>query len=142
MATKALGVESGDEGALAAAVASGDPSVLVKLKEVDANFKLELKRMDIELEQINASDRNSARDLAKAKGVQPQVILSTVYTVGYFWLLWAMLMGEVIISPDVKGLINTLMGVMTAAQVQIMNFWFGSSAGSKAKTDQMSAHAK
>ena len=39
MATKALGLESGDEGALAAAVASGDPNVLVKLKEVDAQVK-------------------------------------------------------------------------------------------------------
>jgi hypothetical protein len=55
--------------------------------------------------------------------------------VGYFWLLAELLSGHIQVAEDVRGLVNTLLGVMTAAQIQIMNFWFGSSAGSKAKTD-------
>ena len=136
MATKALGLESGDEGALAAAVASGDPNVLVKLKEVEAQFKLEMKRLDISLEELNTKDRDSARNLAIAKGVLPQVILSAIYTVGYFWMMVELVSGTIKIAEGTENLVLPLIGIMSAAQIQIMNFWFGSSAGSKSKDAQ------
>lgn len=138
MATKALGIDGGDEGDLAAAVASGDPNVLVKLKEVENDFKLEMKRLDVQLHESDTTDRSSARTMAAAVGMAPQVILSTIYTTGYFWLLYEILVGELSVVESMEAIVNTLLGVMTAAQIQIMNFWFGSSAGSKHKTDVMS----
>ncbi len=125
VATSALGIEP-TEAALEAAVTNGNPDALLKLKEAENRFKLEEKRLGVQ-------DRDSARGLAKAKGVLPQVILSTVYTIGYFWLMKVLIVDGVEIAESVEPLVLGLIGVMSAAQVQIMNFWFGSSAGSKAK---------
>ena len=135
MATKALGVENGDEGALAAAVASADPHVLVQLKQVDNEFRLEIKRMGLTLEQISADDRKSAREMAVATSLTPQIILAAVYTVGYFGMIYALFTGKVDISSEQMQIAGPLIGVMTAAQVQIMNFFYGSSAGSKQKNN-------
>lgn len=133
MATKALGLEDESEGALAAAVAAGDTKVLQKLREADNKFKVEMRKLDISIEELNTKDRRSARGLAAQKGMQPQIVLSVIYTVGYFWLLYELFSGDVKIAEGMATIVNTLLGVMTAAQVQIMNFWFGSSAGSKTK---------
>jgi hypothetical protein len=141
VAVKALGLQDHGEASniesVAAAVASGDPNVFLKLREAEQEYLLEMERLGLEHEKVHATDRGSARDMAAKTGVAPQVVLSTVYTVGYFWLLYELTAGEITISADIKPLVNTLMGVMTAAQVQIMNFWFGSSAGSKQKTQVM-----
>ena len=142
VATKALGIENGDEGALEAAVASGDPNVFVKLKEAEHNFKLELKRLDIQLEEINAGDRDSARKMATAKGLQPQMVISTVYTVGFIWLLYALFDGNVNVPTEHLGLANVLIGMLGAGQTQILNFFFGSSSGSKEKSLALATVAK
>jgi hypothetical protein len=41
--------------------------------------------------------------------------------------------GDVEIAANLQSEFNIVLGVMTAAQAQIMQFWFGSSSGSKAK---------
>lgn len=133
MATKGLGLVDGDEGALASAVASGDPNILVKLKEIERDFQIELKRMDISMRELEVQDRDSARTLAIKTTVTPQVVLSTVYTVGYFGMVYMLFTGQVEIPVEQADLAKSMIAIMTAAQLQIMNFWFGSSAGSKAK---------
>src|SRR6056297_2704287 len=134
LATKALGKTEGSESDLAAAIATGDPEVLVKLKEVETQFKLELKRLDVELDKVNATDRDSARKLAISRGLQPQVVLSTIYTVGFVWLLWELFAGEAEVPKEHLGLANVLIGMLGAGQTQILNFFLGSSSGSKEKT--------
>jgi len=132
IAAQQLGID-GDEKALEAAVAAGDPDVLYKLKTAEIEFKKELKRLGIEEQRIAMEDRKSARSLAIAKGTRPQIILSTIYTAGYIACLYALFSGNVEIGASVKDTANQLVGIMSAAQLMIMQFWFGSSAGSKAK---------
>jgi hypothetical protein len=138
VAVKALGGEpSGntqtDLQAVSAAVASGDPSVFVKLREAEQNYLLEMERLGLEHENVHAADRASARDLAKSTGTEPQIALSGVYTVGYFALLLVLFSGDVDIGAEYRDITAILLGVMTKAQSDIMQFWFGSSAGSKRK---------
>ncbi len=134
MATDALGVGNSEQ-ELQDIVLSGDPNVLLKLKEVEANLKIKLEELGIELEKVHSEDIQSARDLAK-KDMRPQVILSTLYTIGYFIVMWQFLTGTTVIPVENTTALNMLLGVLTAAQVQIMNFWFGSSHGSKTKDKQ------
>ena len=136
IATDALGISS-DKESLEKAILSGSPEMLYKLKEADLNFKLEAKKLGIDLEKIHAEDRSSARELAKVN-MTPQIILSTIYTAGYCAVLWQFVSGEVNIPPELESTFNVILGVLTAAQTQIMNFWFGSSSGSKDKTYKMS----
>jgi hypothetical protein len=49
--------------------------------------------------------------------------------------------GSIEVGESYQSMFNGLLGVLSAAQIQVVNFWFGSSAGSKAKTDQMAVSA-
>ena len=131
MATDALGIENSEK-ALESAVLSGSPEVLFQMKQVESNLKIELRKLGIKEQEIAAGDRSDARSLAKAN-MLPQIILSTIYTIGYCAVLWQFVTGDVVIPVESSGTFNIVLGVLTAAQTQIMNFWFGSSSGSKSK---------
>jgi len=104
------------------------------LKKAEIDLKAKLAELQIKPEEIAAQDRASARELAKSN-MLPQIVLSAIYSVGYFTLLYQFATDAIVIPLQNKDLLMPLLGVMTAAQVQIMNFWFGSSAGSAAKND-------
>lgn len=131
MAADALGVE-GAESSIEEMVLSGNPDALLKLKTAETNFKLEMRRLDIDIQKINGEDRASARLMAKNNMV-PQVIISCVYTTGYIIVLWQFMTGQIVIPADSELLFGSILGVLTTAQTQILNFWFGSSHGSKSK---------
>jgi hypothetical protein len=143
IAAEKLGMDPNatSESDLATAVASGDPSILLKLREAEADLKIEMRRLDIDLQRINVDDRKSARDLAAIKGLAPQMILGTVYTGGFIWLLVSLFTGDVTIEPEQKEIANVLLGILGAGQAQVLNFFFGSSTGSKQK-DAAAALAK
>jgi hypothetical protein len=134
-----LGVDS-EKAALS--ILESDPNSLLKLKQVEADLEVKMKELGITEQQIHAGDRDSARDLAKDKGIVIQATLSAVYTVGYFGTLFMFIAGYAAVDPDYKGLVMTLLGALGGAQLQIMNFWFGSSSGSKAKTAIMANGSK
>lgn len=133
---KALGVESEDA---AMDLISGDPDALLKLRVANHEFEKWMREADIKEAALAGEDRKDARLLAKTNGMVPQVTLSGVYTIGYFCLIIGLLAGALQFptSGAEQQLMAGLIGVMSAAQVQIMNFWFGSSLGSKQKTQQM-----
>lgn len=142
MALEKLGIApevGSEEEQLKAAIATATPADLLKLKQVEADFKLELTRLGIKREQLNVDDRNSARGLAKEKGIWPQVVLSSIYTAAYFAVLYFFMTGQVVVPDSQSILFGSLIGILTAAQLQILNFWFGSSSGSKEKTAALAA---
>ena len=114
-----------------AALASATPGDLVKLKELEFNFRAEMEQAGIELERIATDDRASARlRQARMKDWTPSV-LGVVILLGFFgtlgWLFWFGLPasgGEVLLI---------MVGALSALVTQVANFFFGSSAGSKAK---------
>lgn len=132
----------GDTGTVEDFLLSANPETLKQLKIAEMEFSRSMKQLDIDLEEVAFKDRSSARALAVKTGIEPQVILSGVYIVGYFGLLYAFVQGHVEVQEQFTSLFNGLLGVLSAAQIQIINFWFGSSAGSKAKTDALSSVIK
>ena len=139
MATKALGLPEATATALQNAVMGGGPEMLLKLKEADQNFTLEMERVGVDLERIHAGDRVSARDMAK-NNMFPQIVLSIVFIGGYFGAMFALhgvLFESSEINPQVIALFGALIGVFTRELSGIMQFWFGSSSGSKEKSKQM-----
>ncbi len=133
----ALGVtpqEGQEQEQLASAVAKATPEQLLKLKEADQAFKVQLKKLGLEAEKIAAHDRDSARQMAAKTGKEPQVVLSVAYTIAYGVVMYCFMAGKVAVPDQQQILFGSLIGILTAAQVQILNFWFGSSAGSKDKT--------
>ena len=124
----------GDTGSVEDFLLSANPDTLKELKVAEMEFDAHMRELDIDLEKISAGDRDSARDLAKTQGVMPQVIMSSVYTAGYFGVLFMFMGGYISVPEEYSSMFNGLLGVLSAAQIQIINFWFGSSSGSKQKT--------
>lgn len=137
VALDALGIDGGGEDALIAAVTSGKPEVMAALKKADQDFKVEMRKLDIDLERINAQDRDSARGLAKAKGIAVQAVLSAVFVIAFGWIITTVFSGENAIHENMRDTAIYMLGILSGAIAQILNFWFGSSEGSKAKTAQM-----
>lgn len=128
-----LGVEA-DEKKIGDMVASGDPEVLLKLRTAEQQFNRDLKRLEVEREQLQHANTDSARELGKSRGLKAQYALSSVFIAGYFVVfagfIWA-LVEQTQIDQSFALLFATLLGVMTKAVADILNFWFGGSAGLK-----------
>lgn len=132
LADKFLGNPDATENEIADFVTTASPEKLVELRKLDNDFKIRMRELDVDVFKLEVSDRVSARDLAKTD-MRPHIALSGVYTTGYFVMVYLFMTGEVSIDPGLKTEFSIVLGVMTAAQTMIMQFWFGSSSGSKVK---------
>jgi len=136
-ALSALGIDAPAEDAeakLERAAKDATPEQLLALRQADHEFRAQMRKLDVDLERIAQADRASARRMAEQRGIVPQVALSVAYSVAYGAVLWAYITGRVQVPADAQAQFSIVLGVLTAAQAQILNFWFGSSAGSKEKT--------
>lgn len=134
VATSALGIEA-SESALEEAVTSGNPEIMLKLKEAENNFALELKRLEVNLEEISTRDRESARSREIALKDSAPKILAAVIVLGFFCVL-----GVIAFMPIATAAMQPmqiLLGALTASLVQVCNYYFGSSAGSARKTEML-----
>lgn len=130
VAAQALGVQ-GDEDSIASAVASGNPDVLVKLKEANNSFILELRRLDISIDELHQKDRSSAREMYEATKDKLVPVLAVVVIGGFMGMVWGVLTGKAQVDSVLAG---TLIGYVSAKAEQVISFYFGSSRGSKEKT--------
>ena len=126
-----------EEKQLQKVIESMTPEQAIQLKMAEKNWEATMKELDLKEEDLHARDRDSARDMAVKTSITPQITLSALYTAGYFVVLYMFLVGDVTVADSMKAEFNLILGVLTAGQVQIMNFWFGSSSGSKEKTNKM-----
>lgn len=127
----------GDTGKVEDFILAAAPDTLLQLKLADKEFERQMKQLDVDVFALEVKDRDSARGLAKEKGVAVQATLSGAYTVMYFFTLYAFISGQAHVAEEHVGLVQGLIGALTAVQLQIMNFWFGSSRGSKDKTQAL-----
>lgn len=142
IAGKALGLNDATEQDIAEAVATGNPDVLLKLREANNQFIIEMKRLDVDIDRIHAEDRDSARKLGIARGLTAQWSLSAIFVVAFGVVLGMMFSPEHQIPEGMKDTALILFGALVAELAKIMNYWFGSSAGSSRKTDMLAAMEK
>ena len=143
MAEKYLDKPDASEADIEQAVLNANPEQLAKLKDMDTQFKLEMKKLDIDVFELEFKDRDSARKLFEVN-IWPQIILSSVFVVGYFFVLYYLISNHDSMPENnthMLGVFTTVLGVLTAAIPQILNFWFGSSLGSKEKTKGLNVFA-
>lgn len=137
LSTALLGKPDGNEAELAPLIVSANPDILLKIKTVEKELKLGLANAGVKLEEISTLDRNSARDREVKTGDKTTKVLAYSYTIGYFIVLGVVMKTGV--DQDMVNIIMVLLGVLTAAQGQIMNYYFGSSAGSAQKNTLMAS---
>lgn len=128
-----LGHPNGTEDEVAQALASATPEQFVAIKKLDDDFQVKMAELGIKPDELDVEDRASARQLAQARGIAPQVALSALFVVGYFGILACVLSGYARIPAEVHDLVVTLLGILGAGVAQVLNFWFGSTHGSQNK---------
>ena len=62
---------------------------------------------------------------------------TALFIIGFIVILYLIFSGEVNIEVGMKDTAIYVLGILSAGIAQIMNFWFGSSSGSKEKTNLM-----
>ena len=135
---KALGMSDATKEQVKDVLASGTVTgeQMAALKQVEADLKLRLKDLDVDLEKIHAGDRASAREMATKTGDTwtPRVIALVVFVV---WgaVNWKLFNGT--ISSDMRELVARALGTLDATLMAVIYYYYGSSAGSKDKTEAM-----
>ena len=132
-----LGTEDGTEADIAKAMQSATPEQLAAIKQIDADFKVRMAELEIDLERIAAGDRDSARKREIQTGDHTPKILAAAITVGFFGILfWMFVYG---VPKNGNEALLLMLGALQTAFTGVIAYYFGSSAGSKAKTDALAA---
>lgn len=109
---------------------------MAALKAADADLKIKIKELDIDLEKVHAGDRASARDMAAKTGDiwTPRIIAGIVFFV------WAAVQYKVFSStiPDgMRELVARMLGTLDAVLMAVVYYYYGSSSGSAAKNQAL-----
>lgn len=110
---------------------------MVALKEAELQFTEQMKKFDLDsvekLTELADADRADARKRESVvKDWTPRVLAYGV-TAGFFGVLAYLLKGDV--PPAAHDTLLVLLGSLSTAWASIIAYYFGSSAGSQAKTD-------
>jgi hypothetical protein len=132
-----FGHPDGTEEDIMAALANPNGDQLAQLKKIDADFKVQMKSLDIDLERISAADRDSARNMQIATRDWIPRVLAVGVTIGFFGIVAYIL--HYGLPPTGGEALLMLIGTLGTAWTGVMGFYFGSSAGSKQKTDALTS---
>ena len=135
---KAVGLSDATKDQVKEVLTSGtlNAEQMAAIKQAEAELVLKVKQLDIDMERIHAGDRASARDMAAKTGDTwtPRVIALVVFIV---WgaVNWKLFNGT--ISGDMRELVARALGTLDATLMAVIYYYFGSSAGSKEKTQTL-----
>ena len=110
---------------------SADQIAAVKLEEI--KFKEQTQALGLNFEQLAVEDRKSARDMQTVTGSLIPPMLSILVTLGFFGILVYLMVRP---ADTANTPLMIMLGSLGTAWTGIIAFYFGSSAGSRAK-DQM-----
>lgn len=135
-----LGNESGDADAISEALKSATPEQLADVKKIDADFKVRMKELEIDLERISSGDRDSARKREMSVGDHTPKILAAGITLGFFGcLFWMFVYG---VPKNGNEALLLMLGALQTAFTGVIAYYFGSSSSSKAKDELISKGGK
>lgn len=140
-AERALGVGQGDgsDGAIKAAVATGDPTIYAQMQQAEIEFRQHLEDLGIERERLAYADTASARKMQTQTKSRLVPLLAILAVIGSMGFAGAVLMGYARVDGALAG---TLVGWVMNDAKQVFAFYFGSSAGSKSKDETVATIAQ
>lgn len=104
------------------------PEILATLRKIDTDFKMQMKKLDIDLEVVHSGDRDSARLREQVlKDWTPRIMALTV-TFGIFGILFTLIFVDTL-PQDSLTLLNIMLGALSTAWISIIQYYFGSSKG-------------
>jgi hypothetical protein len=108
---------------------------VAQLKMAEIELAKQAQELGLNFEKLSVEDRKSAREMqATTRSIVPPA-LAAIVTVGFFGIMVMMLLGKV---DSNNPAILMMLGSLGTAWTGIIAYYFGSSAGSQAKTDLLS----
>jgi len=137
---------------LAQTLSAANPDMLLKIKEAEQQFKLDIKRLDIDLEKFLSE--NAARDTASARTLKSDWLKSdrwdyepilaglVIVAFGYaeWWVFYYATLTQTM-EPNQAILVGRMLGSVDAAFMLLLSFRWGTSRSSERKTEIAAAQA-
>lgn len=116
------------ESYLAQALATATPDLMLKIKEAENKFAVDMKSLGVELQKLQDQDRASARQMQIAAPSNWPGIISAVILTGFFGVLGITIF-KGLPSTNAPGgeAILMLMGSLTTGVASVIAFWLGRS---------------
>ncbi|MBB4657761.1 hypothetical protein [Parvularcula dongshanensis] len=122
-----------DDRPLDEVILAGAPATLLALRRAEHDFRSAMAEAENEAERIAASDRADARAREVAVRDRTPAILAACVIAGFFGVLAVMLFR--VLPEQAEPAFSIMLGALATMTAAVVNYYFGSSAGSKAKTD-------
>lgn len=137
---KVLGADPNTNAAAASvALETANPETLLAIKKQDEDFKLSMAQLGVSKEKMEFDDRANAR--ARETATKDNTPRNLAYLVlgGTAIAFAATMLG---FAKADAALVGTLIGYMIGECKSVMQYYFGSSSGSKSKDDALADIAK
>ena len=125
LSTALLGHSDGTEDDIKTALANATPDQIASLKKIEADFKIQMKSLDINLEKIAADDRNSARQMAISTHDLTPRVLAVIVVICYGLAQYYMFTH--VIEASMRELVARVLGTIDGALMLVLSYYFGSS---------------
>ncbi len=112
------------------AVIGASPEQLTELKNLDYEFKVKMKELDIDVFKIEAQDRDSARTNHK-DSITPAIL---VYMLTALISVVIYMLFNNVVPESNENTLYILLGALTTAWMQSVSYWTGTTKGSAEKT--------
>jgi hypothetical protein len=105
----------------------------VKLAEIE--LQKQANELGLNFAKLEVDDRKSARDMQVATRSWIPPLLAAAVTLGFFAILGGMMFGKMSVADNTA--LTMMLGSLGTAWTGIIAYYFGSSAGSQAKTEML-----
>lgn len=127
-----LGKSDATQEELSLALERATPAQLIEIKKIESEFTLHMKELDIDLDRIDAGDRDSARRReTEVKDWTPRFI-ALLTIVSFFSYIGMVTFYPFNTQPNME-FVNLAIGWIGGVATSVISYYFGSSSGSKDK---------
>ena len=130
LASELLGDENASLESIEAAVIGASPEQLVTIKQLDVDFKLGMKKLDVDVFSLEVKDRDSARSNHKNNST-PTVL---VYMLTALIAIVVYFLFTDTVPESNENTLYMLLGSLTTAWLQSVSYWTGTTRSSADKT--------
>jgi len=127
---KAIGCDPDEvQGIISSNKLTAEQVASIQIAELE--LKKQAQSMNLDFAKLIAEDKKSARDMQIATKSWIPPVMALGVTCGFFGILFGLMYGQIQHAPQ----IDIMLGSLGTAWTGIISFYFGSSAGSQAKTE-------
>lgn len=131
LAKAVLGNDGANEDELSKVLENSGPAHAAVLRQADLEFALALNAARLETRRIDARDRSDARNREIAIRDRTPMVLGAIIVSGFFLVLGVMITKNLPEGAETE--FSIMLGALATMTAAVVNYYFGSSAGSKEK---------